>query len=127
MTKAISNIFLVVFLSCASCSSGQMKNNGNPAALKKTATVELPGKAGKRFDYLTIDYTHNYLLSGHLGANVLYVIDTKTNKLVKTIEDTPGVEGVEYVPELNKVYTSNWGNHTIGVIDMNKMQVVKKI
>src|SRR5437868_6116325 len=80
----------------------------NKATLKKIATIDLPGEKGRRFDYLTIDYTHNYLLSAHLGANVLYVIDTKTNKLVKTITGTPGAEGVEYVPDLNKVYTSNW-------------------
>ena len=95
--------------------------------LKKIAAIDLPGEKGKRFDYLTIDYKHNYLFSAHLGADVLYVIDTKTNKLVKMITDTPGAEGVEYVEELNKVYTSNWRDHTIGVIDMNKMQVVKKI
>ena len=28
------------------------------------------------------------------------------NALVATIADTPGVEGVEYVPELKKVYTA---------------------
>ena len=99
---------------------------GKPV-LKKVATIDLPGKAGKRFDYLTIDYKHNYLLSAHLGNDILYVIDTRTNKLVKTISNTPGVEGVEYVEELNKVYTSNWKDHTIGVIDMNTMTVVKKI
>jgi YVTN family beta-propeller protein len=95
--------------------------------LKQIAVIELPGEKGKRFDYLTIDYTHNYLLSAHLRANQLYVIDLKTNALIKTITNTPGAEGVEYIPELNKVYTSNWGDHTVGVIDMNKMEVIKKI
>jgi DNA-binding beta-propeller fold protein YncE len=103
------------------------KRNSASTTLKQIATIDLPGEVGKRFDYLTIDYKHNYLFSAHLGADVLYVIDTKTNKLVKTIKDTPGAEGVEYVEELNKVYTSNWHDHTIGVIDMNKMEVIKKI
>lgn len=101
-------------------------SNASPT-LKKTGSIDLPGKTGKRFDYLTIDYKHNYLLSAHLGADVLYVIDLKTHKLVKMIANTPGAEGVEYVQELNKVYTSNWGDHTVGVIDMNKMEVIKKI
>lgn len=95
--------------------------------LKKTGSIDLPGKTGKRFDYLTIDYKHNYLFAAHLGADVLYVIDLKTDKLVKMITNTPGAEGVEYVEDLNKVYTSNWGDHTVGVIDMNKMEVIKKI
>ena len=103
------------------------KKSGKNATLKKIAVIDLPGEIGKRFDYLTIDYKHHYLLSAHLDADVLYVIDTKTNELVKMITDTPGAEGVEYVEELNKVYTSNRKGHTIGVIDMYKMEVIKKI
>jgi DNA-binding beta-propeller fold protein YncE len=111
---------------CLGMNSFSKINTAKPT-LKQIATIDLPGEVGKRFDYLTIDYKHGYLLSAHLGANVLYVIDIKTNKLVKMILDTPGAEGIEYVEELNKVYTSNWKDHTIGVIDMNKMEVVKKL
>src|SRR6266513_3274015 len=95
--------------------------------LKKVDAFDLPGPPGKRFDYLTIDYKHDYLLSAHLAAGLLYVIDLKTNKLVKAIPDVPGVEGVEYAPDVNKVYTSDWLENKIGVIDLDKMQVVKKL
>src|SRR5213078_2422224 len=64
------------------------------APLRKIAEFELPGPPGKRFDYLTIDEDDNYLLSAHLGAGLLHVIDLKTNAVVKTIRDVPGVEGV---------------------------------
>src|SRR6476660_3545602 len=95
--------------------------------LKKVDAFDLPGPPGKRFDYLTIDYNHGYLLSAHLAAGLLYVIDLKTNKLVKAIPDVPGIEGVEYAPDVNKVYTSNWTENKIGVVDLDKMQVVKKL
>src|SRR5689334_15168407 len=95
--------------------------------LKQIATIDLPGPPGKRFDYLTIDYDDGYLLSAHLGAGLLYVIDLKTNKLVKAIPDVPGVEGVEYVPELKKVYTSDWYENKIGVVDLRQMKVIAKI
>ena len=95
--------------------------------LKKVDAFDLTGPPGKRFDYLTIDYQHDYLLSAHLAAGILYVIDLKTNKLVKAIPDVPGVEGVEYAPDVNKVYTSDWLENKIGVIDLAKMQVVKKL
>jgi 3-hydroxymyristoyl/3-hydroxydecanoyl-(acyl carrier protein) dehydratase len=39
----------------------------------------------------------------------------------------PGVEGIEYVAELKKFYTSNAGDNTIGVVDLRQMKVVKKI
>ena len=95
--------------------------------LKKVAEFDLPGPGGKRFDYLTIDTDDHYLLSTHLGAGQTYVIDLRTNKVVATVADTPGAEGIEYVPELKKFYTSNAGDDTIGVVDLRQMKVVKKL
>jgi len=95
--------------------------------LKQIAAFDLPGPAGKRFDYLTIDYDDGYLLSAHLGAGLLYVIDLKNNKVVAAIPDVPGVEGVEYVPELKKAYTSDWREQKIGVVDLRQNKVVAKI
>lgn len=97
------------------------------ATLKQIAVIDLPGPAGKRFDYLTIDYDDNYLLSAHLAAGLLYVIDLGTNRVVKAIPDVPGVEGVEFVPESRKVYTSDWYENKIGVVDLKSMAVVKKL
>jgi DNA-binding beta-propeller fold protein YncE len=95
--------------------------------LKQVAAFDLPGPPGKRFDYLTIDYDDGYLLSSHLGPGLLYVIDLKTNKVVQTIPDVPGVEGVEYVPELKKVYTSDWYEKKIGVVDLRQGKVIAKL
>jgi DNA-binding beta-propeller fold protein YncE len=95
--------------------------------LKKVAEFDLPGPPGKRFDYLTIDADDHYLISAHLGADLTYVIDLATNKVVATITDTPGAEGVEYVAELKKFYTSNAHDNTIGVVDLKQMKVVKKL
>jgi DNA-binding beta-propeller fold protein YncE len=96
-------------------------------ALKKVATIDLPGPKGERFDYLTMDQEDHYLLSGHLGPGILYVIDVRANKLVKAIPGVPGITGLEYVPGLKKVYTSNWGENKIGVVDLSRMQVVKRL
>src|SRR2546421_6222058 len=95
--------------------------------LKKVAEFDLPGPPGKRFDYLTITPDDHYLLSAHLAAGQTYVIDLRTNKVVATVTDTPGAEGVEYVPELKKAYTSNAYDNTIGVVDLRQMKVIKKI
>ena len=40
---------------------------------------------------------------------------------------TAGAEGVEYVPELKKFYTSNAGDNTIGVVDLKQMKVINKL
>jgi DNA-binding beta-propeller fold protein YncE len=95
--------------------------------LKKVTAFDLPGPPGKRFDYLTIDEDDHYLISAHLAAEQTYVIDLQSNRIVAVVTDTPGVEGVEYVPELKKFYTSNAHDDTIGVVDLKRMKVVKKL
>src|ERR1700726_1594874 len=95
--------------------------------LKKITAFDLPGPAGKRFDYLTIDEDDHYLISAHLAAEQTYVIDLRTNRIAAVVTDTPGVEGVEYVPELKKFYTSNAHDNTIGVVDLKQMKVIKKL
>jgi DNA-binding beta-propeller fold protein YncE len=95
--------------------------------LKKLTAFDLPGPVGKRFDYLTIDEDDHYLISAHLAAEQTYVIDLRSNRIVAVVTDTPGVEGVEYVPELKKFYTSNAHDDTIGVVDLKQMKVVKKL
>src|SRR5258705_8351950 len=95
--------------------------------LKKIIAFDLPGPAGKRFDYLTIDEDDHYLISAHLAAEQTYVIDLRTNRIVAVVTNTPGVEGVEYVPELKKFYTSNAHDDTIGVVDLKLMKVIKKL
>jgi DNA-binding beta-propeller fold protein YncE len=97
------------------------------STLKKVKEFDLPGPFGKRFDYLTIDTDDHYLISTHLAAGQTYVIDIRTDKVLAAVTDTPGAEGVEYVPKLKKFYTSNAGDNTIGVIDIRQMKVIKKL
>src|SRR5260370_1683937 len=62
-----------------------------------------------------------------MHGNQTYFVDTRTNQVAATITDTPGIEGVEYVPDQRKVYTSNSGDNTIGVIDIAQRKVIKKL
>src|SRR5690242_5642128 len=102
--------------------------DGNePAALRQVATIDLPGPRGERFDYLTIDRGGNRLFSAHLGASQTYVIDLAANKVLNVIRDTPGVEGLAYVADEGKLYTSNAYDNTVGVVDLKTMTVVRKI
>jgi YVTN family beta-propeller protein len=98
---------------------------GSP--LRTIAQVELPGPKGKRFDYLTVDPDDHFVIVAHMHADQTYFVDTRTNQVAATITDTPGVEGVEYVPDERKVYTSNSGDNTIGVIDIAQRKVIKKL
>ena len=121
-TGSRSVVMAMTFILCP----GSKAQTVSPT-LRKVTEFDLPGPAGKRFDYLTIDPDDHYLISAHLAAGQTYVVDLGTNKVVATVKDTPGAEGVEYVPEFKKVYTSNAGDDTIGVVDMRQMKVVKKL
>src|SRR5499425_3456377 len=130
--KWLSGLFVIALMAAV----GSVSRNSavgvaaaGPAAtpLRKVAQFELPGPPGKRFDYLTIDDDDNYLLSAHLAAGLLHVIDLKTNAVVKTVRDVPGVEGVAYIPEGKKVYTANWGENKIGVVDLARGSVIKRL
>jgi len=110
---------LVAILILATSSLGQ--------TLKKIATIDLPGPKGQLFDYLTIDHEDQFLLSAHLGPGILYVIDMRTNKLVKAVPGVPGITGLEFVRETRQVYTSDWGEEKIGIVDMHSMTVVKRL
>jgi len=87
--------FVCAFLLLGSLSPA----NAFGQTLKQVATFDLPGPSGKRFDYLTLDADDHYLISAHLAAGQTYVINLRTNKVVATVTDTPGTEGVEYIPE----------------------------
>jgi len=118
--------FIIILVIVAAGALGRSAKSGT-TTLKKVTEFDLPGPAGKRFDYLTIAADDHYLLSAHLAAGQMYVIDLRTNKVVATVVDTPGAEGVEYVPELKKAYTSNAYDNTIGVVDLRQLKVIKKI
>lgn len=95
--------------------------------LRKLTSIELPGPKGKRFDYVTTDPDDHFIVVAHMYGNETYFVDARTNQVAATVTDTPGVEGVEYVPDGKKVYTSNSGDNTIGVIDVGQKKVVKKL
>src|SRR5438128_5378746 len=127
---------LIVFVLIAVASGGALLGAARPdvaesgasrPSLRQIAVFELPGPPGKRFDYLTIDEDDNYLLSAHLGAGLLHVVDLRANAVVKTVPDVPGIEGVAYIAEGKKIYTANWGENKIGVIDVARMAVVKRL
>jgi hypothetical protein len=46
---------------------------------------------------------------------------------VKAIPGVPEITGLEYVPGLRKVYTSDRGETKVGVVALDRMQVIKRI
>jgi DNA-binding beta-propeller fold protein YncE len=117
-TMGMAALFLLVS-PFSFCARGQ--------TLRQVAKFDLPGPSGKRFDYLTVDEEDHFLLSAHIGPGILYLIDMRTNKVVKAIAGLPGITGLEFVPGTRKVYTSDWGEEKIGIVDLHSMSVLKRL
>src|SRR5262249_17102497 len=43
------------------------------------------------------------------------------------IRGLPGITGLEFVPGARKVYTSNWGEEKLGIVDLQSMTVIKRL
>ena len=96
------------------------------APLKKVIDVPLPG-AAVRFDYQSLDLSHNRLYIAHMNANQLVAFDTKTRAVVANLDGFPRVHGVLAVAELGKVYASTTGEHKVTVVDMQSLKTTAKV
>ena len=99
--------------------------HGAPAAAapQVVATIALPDPA--RWDYVSVDPAAHRLYVAHRER--VDVIDTRDHKSIMQLAPTPGVHGAAPAPDLNRVYTSNGANGTVGVFDVTSGQLLQAI
>lgn len=85
--------------------------------------IQLPGDGG--WDYLTSDDDANLLYVSH--GNIVQVVDTKTNKVIATIEDTKGVHGITLASEFGKGYISCGKDSSVVVFDTKTFKPLSRI
>ena len=107
-------------------SGGPTRSAGGDAPLKALPDVPLPG-AAKRFDYQSLDTTTGRLYISHMRGDRLDVFDTRSGKLVRSIEGFPGSTGVLSVPALHHVYVSVTGRHEVAVVDDRSLQMLASV
>lgn len=77
------------------------------------------------WDYITIDSDARRLYVSH--GDRLEILDADTGRKVGAISDTPRVHGAALAPELMRGFTSNGGDSTVTVFDINSLKTIKKI
>ena len=87
-----------------------------PLGLRTVATIPLPGDTS-RFDYASLDPQQGLLFIAHLGASQVIEVDIHNNRVVRTIDNLPGVHGVIVVPELHKVYATATNANQMVILD----------
>ncbi len=85
----------------------------NSQTLEKTGEIKLTGPA----DALVLDPKNDCLYVGHDDATDLWVINTKTEKIVATITIPEGPEFVLYDPTSDKIFQNIKSNDSLLVID----------
>ncbi|OLZ62887.1 hypothetical protein AV521_40470 [Streptomyces sp. IMTB 2501] len=73
--------------------------------LQPVKEIALPGDSS-RFDYASLDPGRGLLFIAHLGASQVIEVDIHADRVVRTIDDVPGVRGVLVVPALHRVYAT---------------------
>jgi DNA-binding beta-propeller fold protein YncE len=91
--------------------------------LHVTKTYKIGGEGF--WDYLNVDAETHRLFISH-GTHVV-VMDTETGKIVGDIPDTPGVHGVALAPELNRGFSSNGREGSVGIFDLETLKPLGKV
>ncbi|MEI6820314.1 MAG: YncE family protein [Bacteroidota bacterium] len=77
------------------------------------------------WDYIKADGTTNMLFVSN--SSRVIVIDTKINKKIGTITNTPGVHGIAVAADKNKGYTTNSSDTSVTVFNLTTLQNIKRI
>src|SRR5512137_2968502 len=97
-----------------------------PAALKLTQTIPLPGVKG-RFDHFAMDVKGRRLFVAALGNNTLEVIDLAAGKRIRSVAGMSKPTGILYFPESNQVFVANGDDGTLKILDGAELKVVKNL
>jgi DNA-binding beta-propeller fold protein YncE len=99
---------------------------GEPASLRLVQTIPLKGAPG-RVDHMAVDNEHGRLLVANLSNNSLDIVDLKAGKLVKQIPDQKKIQGVAYVPGLDRIFVGNGVSGECNVYDGRDYKLLKSI
>ena len=124
----IAGVILLVVLSLLLWHPWTAKSTPVDLAEQVQTIADLPLSGGpSRMDYQSLDPGSHLLFVSHLGASLVSVFNTTSNKVVADIPGISAVHGVLAIPELGRVYASATGANQVDVIDEHTLRVTAKI
>jgi DNA-binding beta-propeller fold protein YncE len=98
-----------------------------PAAeLELVQKIELKGKAGG-LDHLALDTKRDRLLLANKANNTLDIIDLKSGKIVEQKPNQTAIQGIVYVPDLDRVFVGLGSNGLCNAFDAENYKALKTI
>lgn len=110
---------IIALIACICTSVAPAFSQNNHYRISKTFHIASSGG----WDYLAIN--GNKLYVSHGGQ--VNILDKNTGDSLGVIENTTGVHGIAFVPELNKGYTSNGRLNNVTVFDLKTDKVLGQI
>src|SRR5262249_5832330 len=83
--------------------------------------------AGGRLDHMAIDMKSERLFVANLSNNSLDIVDLKAGKLVKQITDQKKIQGIAYVPALDRIFVGNGESGTCNAFDGKTYKLLHSI
>jgi YVTN family beta-propeller protein len=87
------------------------------------STIKLGGEGG--WDYLSVDAASRRLYLSR--SNRVMVVDIDKEKLIGEVKGTPGIHGIAVVAKRKKGYTSNGGDSTVTVFDLESLKELARV
>ena len=108
------------------CSFALCVHAQEPATLKLTRTIPLPGVKG-RFDHFAIDAKGHRLFVAALGNNTLEVVDIAAGKSLKSVAGLQKPQGVLYLRESNRIGVASGGDGTFKLFNGASYEFAKNL
>jgi YVTN family beta-propeller protein len=117
--KKIITIISCILLAAIFFGFGQKENS------KYRIVNRYPVEGDGGWDYLTLDENNARLFISH--GMVTQVVDSKTGKLIGTIENTKGVHGIALDQAENKAFISCGRDSTVSIINLTTLEFISKV
>jgi DNA-binding beta-propeller fold protein YncE len=98
----------------------------DPVSLELVQTIPLKGAPG-RLDHLALDAKGDRLFIANLSNNSFDVVDLKAGKLVTQIPGQQKIQGVAYVPDVDRIFVGNGKDGLCNVFDGKGYELVRSV
>ena len=117
--KKLTSIITCIFLATNFICTAQTEKSNYKIVNK----FSVEGDGG--WDYITIDESTGRLFISH--GLVTNVVDSKTGKLIGTIQDTKGVHGIAIAQEENKAFITCGKDSSVTIINLATLEFISKV
>jgi DNA-binding beta-propeller fold protein YncE len=95
--------------------------------LKLLQTIALPDVKAGDFDHFAVDLDGNRLFLAGEAANSVFVMDTRTNKLIHTIPDVEEPHSLLYLPAAKQLWVVAGGDGTVKMFNSRTYELADTI